>query len=90
MCDLVCRVRYDERVSLLQEIHSCFSLILFFLFFKVNKMKKKSKAKCTYCGKTFPEVELDELLLRKEKICKKCLEELENRNFPNDPEPFVN
>jgi len=57
---------------------------LFFLFFKVNKMK----IKCAYCGKTFPEVELDELLLRKEKICKKCLEELENRNFPNDPEPF--
>jgi len=46
------------------------------------------KIKCAYCGKTFPEVELDELLLRKEKICKKCLEELENRNFPNDPEPF--
>ncbi len=52
-------------------------------------MKNKKKTKCECCGKKFLEDELDELLLSKEKICKKCLEEVDNRNFPNDPEPFA-
>lgn len=51
-------------------------------------MKNKKKTKCEYCGKKFSTGELDELLPQKEKICKKCLEELDNINFPNDPEPF--
>lgn len=48
----------------------------------------KNKTKCEYCGKKFPNEELDELLPSNEKICKKCLGELEKRSFPDDPEPL--
>lgn len=51
-------------------------------------MVKKGKEQCEYCLKYFKKKELDELILSKEKICKQCLKELEDVDFPNDPEPF--
>ena len=47
-----------------------------------------TKEQCEYCLKYFKSEELDELVLTQEKICDKCLKELGERDFPNDPEPF--
>nr|BDI55146.1 MAG: hypothetical protein [uncultured archaeon]BDI55252.1 MAG: hypothetical protein [uncultured archaeon] len=55
---------------------------------KHRRMLKKGKEQCEYCLKYFKKKELDELILTEEKICKKCLKELEDMCFPNDPEPF--
>jgi len=55
---------------------------------KHRRMLKKRKEQCEYCLKYFKKEELDELILTQEKICAKCLKELEERNFTEDPDPF--
>ena len=55
---------------------------------KQRRMERKGKAQCEYCLKYFKKEELDELISAQEKICKRCLIELEKIDYSNDPEPF--